>query len=251
MFQIRHTPDLTLSRRLATSPYNTVSFIATITGTVTVVVYGSNPVTTYTLQAFDGNLSLGTSRAASTYNESIYYSFEATANAAYQVQVTPRSGNADIGSVYAKLTASVGNSMLAGIATDTVTFLAPATQRYYVRVGSNSEDTTFDVKVSTTSSNPDLTVVIDSATSDTSNIAINYTVYNKGINAAGAFGVTGWSNATTAPTVGPHGRTALNGREAGSQLSSVWRQVWLHRSARQHGRKVALGRCAGVPTFRD
>jgi len=194
---------------LSTTPYNTVSFISSFTGPVTIVVATTSLTgASYTLQAFDGNLSVGTARTASTYNNSINYSFDAVSGTAYQVRLTPQTGNVDIGSVNAKLTTSVGSSTLSGTSMDTVTFLAPATQRYYVKVSPASVGTTFNIQVVTTSTNPDLAVVVDSAVSDGTNVTVNYTVHNQGIDAAGAFGVTGWSDSASAPTVGSTGQTS-------------------------------------------
>lgn len=193
---------------LSTTPYNAVSFIATFTGTVSVAVINSSYTTataSYTLQAFEGTLPIGGTRTDSTYNKSINYSFEAVGGTAYQVRLTPKTGNVNIGSVNAKLTASVGSSALTGTSMDTVTFLAPATQRYYVNVSSTSVDTTYDIQVAATTADPDLYVVVNSAVSDGANVTVNYTVYNQGIDAAGSFGVTGWSDAASAPTIGAAG----------------------------------------------
>lgn len=204
---------------LTTTPYNDVSFIASSTGTVTVTVqdmsinynsstgqYTLDPAS-YILQASDGNLNVGSTRTGSTYNKSIYYSFDATANTAYQVRLTPQSGNVNIGSVNEKLTTSVGNSLLTGTEMDTVLFLAPTTQRYYVRVDPTSADTKFDVGVVAASTNPDLRAVVDSAISDGTNVMVNYTIYNQGLTAtAASFGVVGWSNSASAPTVGMTGQ---------------------------------------------
>ena len=204
---------------LTTTPYNNVSFIASSSGTVTVTVqdmsinynsstgaYTLDPAS-YTLQASDGNLTVGSTRTDATYNSSIYYSFDATANTAYQVRLTPQTGNVNIGAVNAKLTTSVGNSLLTGTEMDTVLFLAPGTQRYYVRVDATSADTKFDVKVVAASTNPDLRAVVNSAISDGAIVTINYTVYNQGLTATtGSFGVDGWSNSTSAPTIGMTGQ---------------------------------------------
>lgn len=206
---------------LTTTTYNNVSFIASTTGTVTVTVqdmsinynsttgqYTLDPAS-YTLQAFDGSLKVGSTRTDSTYNNAIYYSFDATANTAYQVRLTPKTGNVNIGAVNAKQTASVGNSLLAGTETDTVLFLAPATQRYYVRIDSTSADTKFDVGVVTASTNPDLRAVVNSAVSDGANVTIKYTVYNQGLTATtGSFGVDAWSNSASAPAVGASGQAS-------------------------------------------
>lgn len=191
---------------LATTPYNNVSFIASFTGSVSIVVGPmTSGNTSYTLQAFDGNLPFDSTKTASTYNSSINYSFDAVSGTAYQVRLTPQTGNADIGSVNAKLTASVGSSALIGTSMDTVTFLAPATQRYYIKASPTSANTTFNIQVATTTSDPDLNVVVDSAVSDSANVTVNYTVHNQGINSAGAFNVTGWSDSASAPTVGATG----------------------------------------------
>lgn len=193
---------------LSTTPYNTVSFIATFTGTVTAVVSDwsySTAGSSYFFQAFEGTLPIGTSRTASTYNDTINYSFDAVGGTAYQVRLTPQTGNVNIGSVNAKMTASVGSSALTGTSTDMVTFLAPATQRYYVQVSPTTVDTAFDIQVVTTTADPDLHVVVNSAVSDGANVAVNYTVNNQGINAAGSFSVTGWSDAASAPTISAAG----------------------------------------------
>lgn len=186
---------------------NSVSFIANFTGTVYVVVQISltNPAT-FTVQAFSGELALNTPRSAAIYSGSIYYSFDATAGGVYQVQLTPQTGNVDIGSVAPAVGTSLGSSVLAGTAMDTVTFQAAATQRYFIQVASTIVDSTFDVAVTTVSADPDLAVVIDSAASDGTNVTINYTVSNRGLNPAGAFAVTLWSDSATVPTVGSTGQ---------------------------------------------
>jgi len=202
---------------LATTPYNNVSFIANFTGLVTVVVtdisvnsnFTSLNPSSYTLQTSDGNLTIGTARTASTYNSTINYSFDATANTAYQVQVTPQSGDVNIGSVNAKITASVGSSSLTGTSMDTVTFLAPGTQRYYVQVTPTTVNTAFSIKFVTTSIASDLRAVVNSAVSDGTNVTVNYTVYNRGLSATpSTFGVDGWSNSVSAPTVGMAGQAS-------------------------------------------
>jgi hypothetical protein len=199
------------SSSLSTTPYNTVSFIATFTGTVTAVVSDwsfSTAGSSYSIQAFEGTLPIGTSRTASTYNDTINYSFDAVGGTAYQVRLTPQTGNVDIGSVNAKLTASVGSSALTGTSMDTVTFLAPATQRYYVRVDPKTVDTTFNIQVVQTTVDPDLSVMVNSAVSDGTNVTVNYTVLNNGLSAAGSFGITGWSNSASTPTVGSTGQAS-------------------------------------------
>jgi hypothetical protein len=104
---------------LTTSPYDAYSFVATFTGPVYIVVQNFGLTdSTYTLQAFSGELTLGATKTASTYNDVINYSFEAQANTAYQVRLTPQTGNVNIGSVNAKQTASVGSSLLTGTSMD-------------------------------------------------------------------------------------------------------------------------------------
>ena len=220
---------------LTTTPYNNVSFIASSTGTVTVViqdmsinynattgVYTLDPAS-YTVQASDGNLTVGSTRTDSTYNGSIYYSFDATTNTAYQVRLTPQTGNVNIGSVNAKLTTSVGNSLLAGTEMDTVLFLAPSTQRYYVRVDPTSADTKFNVGVVAASTKPDLRAIVNSAISDGTNVTIKYTVYNQGLSAtAASFGVDGWSNSASSPTIGMTGQAVTQlALAAGASVSGT------------------------------
>lgn len=193
----------------ATTPYNTVSFIATVTGPVTIAVTNasfSGVPASYTLQAYSGNLSVGASHAGATYNAPTYWSFDATAGTAYKVQVSPSAGNVNISSVYPKMGTSLGSSTLTGTTPDIVTFQAAASQRYYVNVAATSASSTFDVQVMTTSANPDLSVVVDSVTSDGSNVTVNYTVRNGGINAAGAFDVQLWSNSAARPAAGSMGQ---------------------------------------------
>jgi hypothetical protein len=222
----------TSTNSLTTTPYNNVSFIAGSTGTVTVTVqnmslsstsgtYTLDPAS-YTLQASDGKLTVGSTRTDSTYNKSVYYSFDATANTAYQVRLTPQSGNVNIGSVNVKLTASVGNSLLSGTEMDTVLFLAPATQRYYVRVDATSADTKFGVSVVAASTNPDLRAVVNSAISDGTDVTVNYTVYNQGLSAtATSFGVDAWSNLTSAPAAGTSAQVAAVTKPALAAGASV------------------------------
>lgn len=194
-----------------TTPLNTVSFVANFTGTVYVQVVNRSMGTTgstYTLEAFTGNLAIGTARTGSTHSDPIYYSFDAVGGTAYQVQLTPQTGNVNIGSVNTTLSASVGSSLLTSTSMDTVTFQAPATQRYYVRVDPTSVATTFNVKVVTTTAQPDLRVMVSSAVSDSTNVTVNYTVYNDGLTAAGPFNVALWSDAASAPTIGTVGQAS-------------------------------------------
>ena len=186
---------------------NSVSFIANFTGTVYIVVQVAltNPAT-YTVQAYNGDLALNASRSAATYNKSINYSFDATAGAIYQVQLTPQTGDVNIGAVAPALGASVGSSTFTGTTMDTVTFQAAATQRYYITVDSTSVDSTFNINVTTATADPDLTVAVDSAVSDGANVTVNYTVSNRGVNPAVAFAVTLWSDSASIPTVGSAGQ---------------------------------------------
>jgi hypothetical protein len=196
---------------VAATPLNTVSFIANFSGPVSVqVVDGSMSPSgsTFTLEAYTGGLAIGNARTGSTYSDQMFYSFDAVAGTAYQVQLTPQTGNVNIGAVNANGSISVGSSLLAGTAMDTVTFVAPATQRYYVRVDPMSVATNFNLKVVTTTAQPDLRVVVSSAVSDSTNVAVNYTVYNDGLTAAGPFDVALWSDAASAPTIGTVGQVS-------------------------------------------
>ncbi len=196
---------------VAATPLNTVSFIANFSGPVSVQVTDgsmSPSGSTYTLEAYTGNLAIGTARTGTAHSDQMFYSFDAVAGTAYQVQLTPQTGNVNVGAVNATASPSVGTSMLAGTAMDTVTFLAPASQRYYVRVDPTSVASTFSVKVVTTTAQPDLRVVVTSAVSDSTNVTVNYTVYNDGITAAGPFDVALWSDAASAPTVGTPGQVS-------------------------------------------
>ena len=213
---------------LTTTPYNVVSFIAATNSTIYVTVSDANltadPNSTgssYTIQAYSGELSLGSARTAAIYNGYIFYSFEAQAGTAYQVKLAPQTGDANIGSVNAKNTASVGNSLLTGTALDTVTFLAPATQRYYVQATATSTNTTYNIKIDTVTTDPDLSVNIDSAVSNGSTVTVNYTVYNKGLSAAASFNVTGWSDSASVPTVGATGQASAthSGLASGASVS--------------------------------
>jgi hypothetical protein len=186
---------------------NSVSFRANFTGTVYIVVQAAsaNPAT-FTIQAFTGDLALNVSRTGATYNKYVYYSFDAAAGAVYQAQVTPQTGDVNIGGIYPGLGATVGSSTFTGTATDTVTFQAAVAERYYIKVDPTAVDSTFTVKVTTASAAPDLAVVVDSAISDGTNVTVNYTVSNRGLNPAGAFAVTLWSDSASAPAVGSAGQ---------------------------------------------
>lgn len=196
---------------VAATPLNTVSFIANFSGPVSIQVMdgSSSPSgSTFTLEAYTGNLAIGTARTGTAHSDQMYYSFDAIAGTAYQVQLTPQTGNVNIGAVNALASLSVGSSLLAGTAMDTVTFLAPTSQRYYVRVDPTSVASTFNVKVVTTTDQPDLRVVVSSAVSDSTNVTVNYTVYNDGLTAAGPFDVALWSDAASAPAIGTAGQVS-------------------------------------------
>lgn len=186
---------------------NTVSFRANFTGTVYIVVQAAsaNPAT-FTIQASTGDLALNVSRTGATYNQLVYYSFDAAAGAVYQAQVTPQTGDVNIGGIYPGLGATVGSSTFTGTATDTVTFQAAVAERYYIKVDWTAVDSTFTVKVTPASAAPDLAVVVDSAVSDGTNVTVNYTVSNRGLNPAGPFAVTLWSDSASAPAVGSAGQ---------------------------------------------
>jgi len=64
-------------------------------------------------------------------------------------------------------------------------------------------------------------VSINSAVTDGSNVTVNYTAYNYGKVASGAFNVDFWSNSASAPTVGAvsEGTTALLPLAAGSSTT--------------------------------
>ncbi len=195
---------------------NTLSFIADFTGSATIAILNMSESinVSYTLQVVTSELTIGETKSGFAYDNilntnPIYYSFEAQAGSAYQVRLTPQSGNVNIGSVHILNGASLGSSSQSGLTTDTVSFAAPTAQRYYVAVNPTNVATEYDIQVVPVTGGPDLSVVINSAVSDGTNVTVNYTVSNIGLTASGAFNVAGWANANAPPVVGNTGQ-ALN-----------------------------------------
>jgi len=193
------------------SSINNASFIAPANGTAYATVV-STVASTFTVAWSENLLTAdGPVKANSTYGDSVYYAFDAVSGTSYQVKLRPTSGDADIAAVSpnTSFSGSVGSSTNAGTQTDSVFFTAAATQRYYIKVGSKNVDTDFEISVQTVPTAADLTVDIDSAQSDGSNIIINYTVTNVGgTGFTGNVQVDGWSNAGSAPAIGMTGEAS-------------------------------------------
>ncbi|MGW8248819.1 MAG: CARDB domain-containing protein [Acidiferrobacterales bacterium] len=191
------------------SSINNASFIAPASGTAYAMV-ASTVASTFTVSWSENLLTVdGSSLTSSTYGDSVYYAFDAVAGTSYQVKLRPTRGNVDVAAVSPDSTfvsGSVGSSTNTGTQTDSVFFTAASTQRYYINVSSTSVDSDFEISVATVPVEADLTVDIDSAQSDGTNVTINYTVTNIGATTyTGDVQVDGWSNAASAPTVGMTG----------------------------------------------
>ena len=198
-----------------------VSFIPTFSGMVHASVWpflNSN----YTIQATSNNLTVGAAaRTASTYNRELFFSFDAQSGSGYEVRVVPTSGNVNIGAVSTSSTMfpSLGSSSNAGLATDSVTFVAGATQRHYIRIAPNTINSTFNISVLSVAAGPDLRASITSASSNGTNVTVNYTIRNHGLATySGNVRVDGWANPGAAPTVGSSGEATFN--HVGATLAS-------------------------------
>ena len=185
-----------------------VSFIPTFSGTVHASVWPFLN-SSYTIQATSNNLTVNAAaRTASTYNNELLFSFDAQSGSGYEVRVVPTSGNVNIGAVSTSSTffSSLGSSSNAGLATDSVTFVAGATQRHYIRVSHTTINTTFNISVHTVTLVPDLRVTLNSASTNGTNVTLSYTVQNAGAQSfTGTARVDGWANSATAPTMGSTG----------------------------------------------
>lgn len=191
--------------------YEAVSFIASSNATVYALAIPMDPSTTYTIEVTTNYLAVGAaSRSDSvygggTFGSDLFYSFDALIGATYEVRVTPTLGDVDLARVTLNtdMTGSIGSSLNVGTATDAVFFTATATGPYYIRVDGTNVDSTFGIQVLEVPAGPDLTVVIDSAVSDGTDVTVNYTVNNNGADAyTGDFQVDLWADVATAPGVG-------------------------------------------------
>lgn len=204
------------------SSINTVSFIAPASGTAYPTVV-SSVASTFTVTITDNQLTVdGPVKTGTTYSDPVYYSFDAVAGESYRVNLRPTSGNVNITAVSPNtdMSASVGSSSNTGTQTDTVIFTAAATQRYYIKVGGTPVDSEFEVSVLTVPVEADLSIDIDSAVSDGSNVLINYTITNNGVTGyTGDIQVDGWSAAGSAPTVGMTGDA--NNTHTGATVSGL------------------------------
>lgn len=180
--------------------YETVSFIADFTGTVYAIPLDvendRNVTTAFTIEATTNHLTVGAAaRTDAVYSSDLFYSFNAEAGSDYDVSVTPTQGTVNITSVILEGGAAPEASS---------SFTAAETGRYYITVAGTGVDSTFAIRVSVAPA-PDLSVMIDSAESDGTNVTINYTVSNIGTLDAADVRVDFWSDATSALAVGSTG----------------------------------------------
>ncbi len=190
---------------------NNASFIAPADGTAYVWVLSST-ASTFDIYWTENLLTVdGPAASGQTNGDSVYYAFDAQAGTSYDVKLQPTSGNVDIGVVSpnANLSSSYGSSTNSGTQTDSVYFTATATQRHYIKLYSTGVDSAYQVSVATVPSATDLTVDINSAQSDGSNVILNYTISNVGATGyTGDVQLDGWAAAASAPSVGDTGDLA-------------------------------------------
>ena len=175
--------------------------------------------TTYTIEATTNRLTVGApARTDATYGGSgffstdLFYSFEAQAGVAYEVRVVPTQGNVDLARVTpnSDMTGSVGSSTNSGTTPDSVFFTAAATQRYYIRVDGTGVDSIFGISVHEVPAGPDLSVAINNAVSDGTNVILDYTIYNNGADDfTGDVQVDLWADSATVPGVGLTGDNSV------------------------------------------
>lgn len=183
--------------------YDVLSFIAGYTGTWYASTLSWDNRSNYTIEVRSGHLQVDApAHLASVDEADLYYSFDAVAGLAYRITLTPETGTADIGRVStgADLMDFIGASHTTGQAPDVVSFVAATTGRHYFRIDTLSPVTTVKVAVTHTSIEPDLQVVIDSASSNGTDVAIAYTVVNNGLlDSSGNIHVAIWADRDTAP----------------------------------------------------
>lgn len=200
--------------------YDNYSFIANASQTYYVVtgLYNSNTYS-FELSTKTNHITVdGASISDTTNSDTLYYSFDVVAGQSYEVALTPLTGDVDIGSVSPNMDMSgtLGSSTRSGLTPDLFGFTATTTGRHYVRVNSTGTETSYNISVQSITTEPDLVVEITQAGSDGSNMTINYTVYNNGINASAGFGLEAWADAISAPALGTTGdstntHNSLNG----------------------------------------
>lgn len=189
--------------------YDNYSFIAKADKTYYVVsgMYDSDPYS-FKLSTKNNYISVdGAAISDTTNSDTLYYSFDVEAGLSYEVVLTSVTGDVDIGSVSPNMdmSGSLGSSTRSGSTADMFGFTATTTGRHYVRVASTSTETSFNIKVQTITTEPDLVVEITQAGSDGVDMTINYTVYNNGIDASAGFELEAWADAFSSPASGTVG----------------------------------------------